>query len=694
MQQIKTSDYRPDIDGLRALAVLAVVLFHANFSGMTGGYVGVDVFFVISGMLITSIIMRDLEFEQFSVTRFYERRIRRIFPALFAMLAVSVLVGWFLLLPEDLAYMARNAFGAAAFVSNFAYWMQAGYFEGDAQTRVLLHTWSIAVEEQFYIFYPPILWAAHRYARRHLTAIVLVLALTSFTASQFVMPVDGSAAFYLTPFRAWEFLLGACLALGVFPPTNENPALRDGLSIAGAALILAAILIFDDLTRFPGVAAMVPCAGTALLIHAGPQSVCGRLLSVRPLRFIGKISYSVYLWHWPLFVFVNYYVIEKLTPAQSLGLAALSVLIGAVSWRYVETPFRKSYIARKSASREAFVLAGWLIAITCGTSAFIYLNRGLPERFPRQSVQLASYVGSMNPMSDKCGDVTLQLAPQSPCSIGSTPNASVLLWGDSHAGALYGAMRQISDNGPSITYGATPQCPPLMDLGTGPVCLEANRRKLEYVVSHDEIRTVVLAARWSLYLEGRFISGGDAETNGSVPQLMSPDKVAYPLFSDSARHEFRDSLTRLVQVLLKHGKHVVLVYPVPETGYNIPATLALMSSRGEKPGDFTIPYSLYVERQWHAIRILDSLGRNALVARVYPAREFCKGSQCITYANGTPLYFDSHHLSIPGALRLEPALRRAISRSQLVESRVGGRSLAQPPVALMAHGPASLSGAP
>lgn len=656
--------YRHDIDGLRAIAVLSVVFFHAKFALMSGGYVGVDVFFVISGVLITDIIMRDLGQRRFSIIEFYERRIRRIFPALFAMLAVSVLVGAFILLPQDLSYLSRNAFAAASFVSNVSYWMQTGYFEGDARVRVLLHTWSLAVEEQYYILYPLLLLGIGRFASDHRKAIVAGLAILSFAACLIVMPFDSSAAFYLMPFRAWEFLLGACLALGVFPSLAHAPRLRNIFSVFGAGLILAAVVLFDESTKFPGVTALVPCAGAALVIHAGPDSIVGRLLSLRPLQFGGKISYSVYLWHWPLFVFVNYYVIEKLGALDNMLLVGCAFLLGALSWRFIEVPFRRKHEAKPQGVRPAFVLATGVIAITCATSAFIYLNRGLPERFPARSVELASFATSLNPNADKCGDIELQLAQPSPCAIGSAAKPTVFLWGDSHAGALYGAMRLIAKDGPGIAYGATPQCPPLFEMGTGQSCLDGNRRKLEYLIAHPEIRTVVLAARWSLYYDGRFLSTGDAETNANAPQLMGLGQTRYPLFADDTRLAFREALSRLVQQLLSHGKHVVVVYPVPETGYDIPATLALMKSRGEDPAEFTIPYSVYAQRQGKAIRILDSLGEHKMLSRIYPARAICKGEQCKTYGRGAPLYFDSHHLSIPGAVRLEPALRAAIMRGQ------------------------------
>jgi len=651
-------DYRPDIDGLRAVAVLAVILFHAELDAFSGGYVGVDIFFVISGFIITRLIAPQIARGEFSLVDFYERRIRRLFPALFVMLLVSTLVGALILLPDDFASLSRNALGAAGFVANIFYWMQTGYFEGDAHVRVLLHTWSLAVEEQFYILFPLFLLGLARFWPRHLVGAVGAVALLSFVACLWAMTADPSAAFYLTPFRAWELLVGALLALGLVPPAPSSAG-RAVAGMAGLAMVMGAIIGFDEMTPFPGAAALLPCLGAALLIHAGQASPSGRLLSLPPMRFLGRISYSAYLWHWPLFVFINYYVIESLSLWQHVGLVGIAILLGALSWRLIEQPFRHVPAGREARS-SAFVAAGGGAILVCALSLFIYLNRGLPDRFPDRAVRLAHYSTSMNPESDRCENVDLQLEAGSSCTIGDPKRADIFLWGDSHAAALFGALDPLAREGRGIIYGATPQCPPLLEMGTTPECIEGNRRKLAFVLSRPEVRTVILAARWSLYLEGRYVEGGDAETNNGVPQLIGAGGHHYRRFSRSARRAFRSRLDELVEVLLRNGKHIVLLYPVPETGYDIPSTLALMSSRGENPADFTISHFLYLQRQRRAIRILDGLGEQPGLTRIRPDRIFCKASRCMTYANGAALYFDSHHLSIPGAALLFPVMRQAI----------------------------------
>ena len=376
--------------------------------------------------------------------------------------------------------------------------------------------------------------------------------------------------------------------------------------------------------------------------------------------FIGVISYSVYLWHWPLIVFASYYAIHELSTAQSLALVAASLALGALSWRFVEMPFRSRHHA---GGLPLFTAAGSAMAIAAVAGATIFMARGLPQRFSAQVGKLSDYAQSVDARSDRCIKVADQLAPGSSCTIGSPARATQMLWGDSHAGALFGALDEIARDGRSTIYAATPRCPPLLDLGTNAECIAGNAERLDYVLAHPEIRMVILAARWSLYVNGRATDNGPAERNGNLPELRSRDGREFEQFSPEAKGAFRDGLQALVERLLAAGKHVVLVYPVPETGYDIPSTLARISSRGEDPVRFTTPAALFFERQRFARTMLDGLGERPGLSRVYPETVLCRGKRCLASLDGKPLYFDSHHLSISGARMLAPELRRAINEA-------------------------------
>jgi peptidoglycan/LPS O-acetylase OafA/YrhL len=653
--------YRPDIDGLRAIAVVSVLLFHAEL-GLGGGFVGVDVFFVISGYLITQVIAGDLARGEFSIAIFYERRIRRIFPALFAMLAFCAVVGWLIFLPRDFEKLGANIVGATAFVSNIFFWEQTDYFDGPAEMKPLLHTWSLAVEEQFYILFPLLLIVARRWFGDRWALLIWPLALASFGLSLWMVAAGPSAAFYLTPFRAWELLLGALLALGAVPSVRSQ-LWRDALSVAGLALILWAVLRFSDQTLFPGVNALFPCFGAAFIIHAGTggSSLAGRLLGRRPFVAIGRMSYSLYLWHWPLIVFAGYVAIDALSLWQSLGLVALSFAVAALSWRYIEVPFLQRNAAFARAPLFAAASSATIAAFALGGA--IVLANGLPGRFSPRVDALSDYVESVAPDTDGCGSVRRQLAADSPCAIGDARHASVFLWGDSHAAALYGAFHELAEDGISTAWGATPRCPPLVGIGTDRECIRGNSRRLAYILAHDEIETVVIAARWALYLEGRAVDFGPAETNGNLPELIDRRGESWPLLSEESHARFRAGLSEAIMTLLGAGKKVVLVYPIPETGYDIPSTLARMADQGEDFAAFTRPARLYHKRQQVAFDLLDSVGRHPRLTRIYPERALCHKGQCWTYAGNAPLYFDSHHLSLPGARLLLPQLRSALERS-------------------------------
>ena len=365
--------YRPDIDGLRAIAVLAVVLFHIGLAPLGGGYVGVDIFFVISGYLITGIVKREMEENRFTFASFYERRARRILPALFFLLLVGFGLALWVSMPQDLANYGASGAAAVLFSSNIYFFLKTNYFDAAAEFQPLLHTWSLAVEEQFYFLFPPVLWLAIRMKR--IKAVVLTILALSLLLSVLVSARAPSFAFYLLPTRAWELMMGAALALGMVPwPSSQR--MNEGLSVAALIGLGAAIFFFNDETVFPGIAAVLPCGAAAVLIQSGAtsDSLVRRLLSNRLMVGIGLISYSLYLWHWILLAFAR----QALATLELPMIWAVGVFIGSfvmayLSWRVVEQPFRnKSHFSRA----RIFALSGGLGAIVCGILASAYLTTG------------------------------------------------------------------------------------------------------------------------------------------------------------------------------------------------------------------------------------------------------------------------------------------------------------------------------
>jgi peptidoglycan/LPS O-acetylase OafA/YrhL len=341
----KASFYRPDIDGLRAIAVLSVLFFHADL-GCSGGFVGVDVFFVVSGYLITGLILKDIDAGRFGITQFWERRIRRILPALSIVVLFCLAMGWFFFSPLDYRKLGQSAFAQALLVSNIFFWQtagKAGYFdESSVEITPLLHTWSLAVEEQFYLLFPFLLLACRGFSRRRLARLTLVLGAISLGLSVYCSYYYRVANFYLLPTRAWELLIGAWPAIVL---STRDPArwLKESVSWAGLAAILAAIFLYNRETRFPGITALPPCVGAALIIWANRSSCTsvGKILAWPPLVYIGLISYSLYLWHWPLLAFGRYLVPGPLSVGERGLLLLIGLVLAALSLKFVETPFRQ-----------------------------------------------------------------------------------------------------------------------------------------------------------------------------------------------------------------------------------------------------------------------------------------------------------------------------------------------------------------
>jgi len=372
--------YRPDIDGLRAIAVSLVLLFHANL-GFSGGFVGVDVFFVISGFLITGLILKQRQSGTFSLPAFWGRRICRIIPAASVMVAVTLLVGCLILWPNDLAQLARSAVSQQLMLSNVFFYQHTGYFGGPAETKALLHTWSLAVEEQFYLVFPFLLVFCNRLTKRTTLAVLLGLALISLGVSQWSAHSWQMGGFFLIPSRMWELLLGAILVYCP-EPRRWKVSWLEVCSWGGFACIFASSWMFSSNTRFPGVAALVPCAGTALIIYANSSHLTslGRMLSNKRLVFVGLISYSLYLWHWPILAFLHYSHGHNLSVVVRIGALALSLLCAYFSWRFVETPFRRRFskVSLRKTASAAVAAASFLL----GVSLWMNFTKGLPSRYP------------------------------------------------------------------------------------------------------------------------------------------------------------------------------------------------------------------------------------------------------------------------------------------------------------------------
>jgi peptidoglycan/LPS O-acetylase OafA/YrhL len=641
--------YRPDIDGLRAVAVLPVVLFHARIAGFEGGFIGVDVFFVISGYLITGILLDDLRQESFSILRFYERRIRRIFPALFVIFFFCLVVAYEIFLPLDFEKFANSLLAATFFSSNVLFWFESGYFDAPSELKPLLHTWSLAVEEQFYIFFPIFLFVIWRFARSRLIPITATILVLSFLIGVWQVRVEPSGAFFLPPARIWELMLGALLAMGAVPRFG-GATVHQAASVLGLGLIAWGVFAFSPQTSFPGESALFPCLGAGLLIYSGGchQSLVYRILATKGMVFIGKISYSLYLWHWPLLVFANYYAVSELTALETASIIAVSLALSAASWRYVESPFRgRQPILRRPA---LFALAGSAMSAAAALAIVVAVGDGLPRRVPAEVVQLANGATDKDPGRQKCENRSpWQIRNRVMCLVGAQGSGepSFVYWGDSQAEAYFAAFGEAArEAGRAGWYATRPGCPSLFGVslirpGFDEICIALSKEVEALIADSHSVDTVFLASAWSLYATGQRYA---PEKGPDV--LIQDERTVEPSLAEN-RRVFREGLERTVKRLHELGKKVVVVASAPEVGWYVPSVLAL-AKWFDRPLDIRPRLEDYLARQTSVFQQFREVQERYGVQVVYPHEPLCNSEYCEVSRDGKSLYYDFTHLNNAG----------------------------------------------
>jgi peptidoglycan/LPS O-acetylase OafA/YrhL len=515
--------YRREIDGLRALAIVPVILFHAGFKTFSGGYVGVDIFFVISGYLITSVIIDEKKAGTFSLNNFYERRVRRILPALFFVMLVCLPFAWYWLLPEDMKSFSQSLAAVPIFSSNISFWRTSGYFDASSELKPLLHTWSLAVEEQYYLVFPIFILLFWQLGRRWVISILVSAAFLSLALAQWWLELKPAFTFFMLPTRGWEILVGSCLAFYVDSKNKVSVSLFASqiLGLIGLLLIGASIFLFNEGTPFPGVFALVPTIGAALVIlYASSHTFIGKLLSTKALVSIGLISYSAYLWHQPLFAFARHRSIANLSGITLASLCTLTFFLSYLSWRFVEIPFRnKNYLSRKIVFTYTIFFSFFFLFF----GMFGYLNNGYSFR-----KDFFKYLEvSQTARDSRCHTVKRKTAKQIAvgdiCTLGKGNKPTFALIGDSHAGAIFEALGDYPFNQPTSFWAFSGGwCAPLLNgfdssvnAGRDSDCRDTTKAAFDQIIKTKEIRAVFLVAEWANYSKGYRDDG--------VPQLYSDD---------------------------------------------------------------------------------------------------------------------------------------------------------------------------
>jgi peptidoglycan/LPS O-acetylase OafA/YrhL len=613
--------YRPDIDGLRAVAVLSVIVYHLSKTALAGGYLGVDMFFVLSGFLITTIIWREAQLRDFSILRFYNRRIRRILPALLVLLFFTTIAATILLLPADLIGYNRSLIATMAFVANFYFWRDTDYFARVAEFKPLLHMWSLGVEEQFYIFFPLLLVLLARFRLYLALSVIGVLTIASFVLNIFAIHVGGfSPAFFLLPTRAWELGLGAIIAL--LPAHVMRPSLANIIALLALALITLGIVYPFTVTPSTPVATPV-VLGTALLILTGKHGrpMVNRMFSVRPIVFVGLISYSLYLWHWPVFVFFRYYFVNGLSTAMISLELVIVVLAAMASWRYVERPFRSKRIANQT----VIAASGASVAILAAIGALILFFHGLPNRLDAQAATINQSVGTHYrcPVSEY---LTLGLNRACPMSLPSRDpaDADVVLLGNSHA-QMYAPewtaiFADLGVHGLLVPFNT---CLPTIQANFNQECNDVAEQNLTSVLNLPRVHTVILAFTW--WHDTLVDRSGHVFDNRDTNALVS-------------------ALDDLISRVRQAGKQIILIGPIAEPGWDVATTISRELAFGwpEKHQNF-LPQTVLMQRFGAAIQHFQSEPDITFVP-AFMAQ--CQDDRCYYVMNGHALYSDESHIAV------------------------------------------------
>jgi len=630
--------YRPDVDGLRAVAVLSVVLYHFSHSALPGGYLGVDIFFVISGYLITSIIWQEIQGSEFSIATFYERRIRRIMPALSLVLLASTITATTLLLPADLLGFGKSLLATLAFVANIYFWRDTDYFSRAADEKPLLHLWSLGVEEQFYILFPLLLILLFRYWRRGVIPVITIFSLGSLALNIIALQLGGgSPAFFLLPTRAWELGLGALVAV---LPTSTYPGkfFSNILAIIGAGLLMLGLAYAPSLLAAPR--ALPAVLGASLVIFSGQGKIptASRYLTFRPVVLIGLLSYSLYLWHWPVIVFGQYYLVRPFNLPESLIALATMGVFAAFSWRFVERPFRNKAIPSHTVRNIAL---GFSLVLAACAAALIG-TKGLPSRLSAEAAAINSAVGTNYrcPINSYIA-VGISRACLMHLPSGNARDADVVLLGNSHA-QMYAPLWEsiLVEKGLQGLLLPINACLPTTQANISTDCIAHANRNLAEVMSLPKAGTVIIGLTWSHAPNGLVDSRGHMLDNENNRALVT-------------------ALDALIAQLQAAGKRVVLIGPIAEPGWDVASTVSRQLAFGHPlDREISAPKTEFTARFGEAI---EHFSARKDIAFPRPDQIQCLTDRCNYLIDGRSLFSDSNHIAVQELHRFYPPFSASLA---------------------------------
>jgi peptidoglycan/LPS O-acetylase OafA/YrhL len=663
-------DYRADIDGLRAVAVLSVLGFHSFPTAVPSGFMGVDIFFVISGFLISTIILNDLIQGSFSFLDFYSRRIKRIFPALLLVLACSFVIGWFVLLPDELKELGKHITTGAGFGSNFVLLRESGYFDNLSEAKPLLHLWSLGIEEQFYFVWPFLLYLTWK-SKKNFLLVIFILLLISFTLNVGRIHHHAISVFYSPQSRFWELLIGAALAglmLGkssfCFWLSSQNHArqtTRNVLSFCGAVLLAVGYSLLTKDKRFPGWWALLPTLGAALMIAAGSRAWLNRvLLSNRFLVWIGLISFPLYLWHWPLLSFAR--IMQNETPSPEIRVVALllSAVLAWLTFVLVEKPIRHG--RRHDVNSKKFNLFGFkkptILMLLMLLTGLVGYNAYSRDGY-RFRASFKKFVQQNNGFNWDDAAKYANAAKDDP------PNfkRDVMLIGDSHAQAIFGGFSELfKKHNTRLQLRAGAACPPFYDLtvqhiGHEEECKDVMNGFLDEAIKDNSIKTVILTSRGPLYLTGQGFGDGDAIF------LKIKSKFVKAKSDEDYTDVFADAMTRTLNMLTNTNKKIIFIVDAPEMGFAPELCVDVRPFKliDNKKTTCGIQKEVFDKRNASYLTIIAAQARAfPQVKFLYPSKYLCDDQFCYAKKDGIIFYRDDDHLSYEGGLRIGQFLENDI----------------------------------
>lgn len=661
--------FRSEIQGIRALAVIPVVLFHAGFTLFEGGFVGVDIFFVISGYLITSILVNDLTKNQFSLMLFLNKRIARLLPTLSFMIIFTLPFAWFFLLSDEMDDFLKSLISSIFFVSNIYFWNKSkGYFNDIAIEEPMLHTWSLAIEGQFYLLFPIFLFMFWQMKEKKLILLILILAFLSFILCEWGWRNHPNGNFYLAPTRAWEFLIGSLTAFYVKKNGYKSNHI---LSAIGLVAILVSIFFYDQSTPFPSSYTLLPTIGTVLLIiFADKNTLVSKVLNLKILLFIGLISYSIYIWHQPILAFARLKLNSDLTTDLKIILCMLSIIVGWISWKFVENPFRFNIKNKKNINLVKFLGCGVLIIIFFCIPG-IYLD-GYKFRVSKDIIKLSD-VGLQEPkLSIDCQLHTNNNFnhPIPNCSKFLKKKNNILIIGDSHASYIAPEIQEIlylNDLGSyAVTYGG---CPPIPGLSRKDFWNDINNHFCEKFidtlfskVENLNVKTIVLIARWSLYVHGKRFNNYEGGRETGKPIFVDTNYSKNILSEMNSVDRMARVLSKYKQGILKYlnDYNVIFVEPIPEVGWNVPRFVSRELLNGNKIKDLSTSLDVYLSRNKKILDIVNEI-KNPKFLSIKSKDLFCSKHKRRCYLGDTNIfYMDDDHLSYYGSKKLAKKITEKI----------------------------------